>query len=126
MLYCIVELLFNLSFEVIIMNENQYKFYYEQMLNNEQKAKCDEITAGKKYNQLSIQQKVQLSLICIPSEINFFSDDENKEVRFSSDTKEYKLLENMEIEEWEVYIEIMSSRGVTVEFDSIDDDYVIS
>lgn len=80
--------------------------------------RCDEILRGKKFDELSVNDKVRLSIILIPDELNFFKPDEEdkKEIIFDKDSNEYDMFEKMSQEYWDNYINIMADRGITVEY----------
>lgn len=60
-----------------------------------------------------------------PSEIDF-SFYEGPDLRFNSTTSEYELLNDLEEDAWVEYLDEMGRYGVTVEYDTIEDEFVVS
>lgn len=59
----------------------------------------------------------------IPKEIDFYSVQ--RKLRFGPETKEYKLLEAMAQDVWERYLDAMDHRGVIVEYDHVNDQFIV-
>ena len=107
------------------MKENQLNILCKYASGMQLK-RCDEVLRGKKFDDLSVNDKVRLSIILIPNELNFFRDDDDEEIFFNNDSNEYDMFEKMSQEYWENYIDIMAGRGITVEYDTVEDCYRIT
>lgn len=106
------------------MKQKHFEYYYNEKISGFEKKQIDEIMNGKPFDELSVAKKVAISLICIPDEINFFGSDNNI-LKFYNDSTEYELLDKMSAEEYVIYIDLMCLRGITVEYDSAFDYWMV-
>lgn len=107
------------------MKKEHFNYYYNNVLNGEEQRHCNNITHGEDFDNLTLNQQIKLSIICIPDSINFFNNEDGRKLEFNTTTPEYKELESMDDEQWEVYLDIMEGRGITVEFDLVEDIFVV-
>lgn len=62
----------------------------------------------------------------LPRELDFWLDqDDELIIDQRSDRRAYEKLSNLTDNQWENFLDIMASRGITVEYDSIDDFFVL-
>lgn len=60
----------------------------------------------------------------VPEKIDFSYSSDIDEV-FGPETEEYKLLEGLGEGDWENYLDGMAAGGITVEYDSVDDQFIV-
>lgn len=106
------------------MEQKHFEYYYNKKISGFEKKQIDEIMNGKSFDELSVSKKIAISFICIPDELNFFCSDTNI-IKLYNDSTEYELLDKMSQEEYDIYIDFMRSRGITVEYDSTFDYWMV-
>jgi hypothetical protein len=79
-------------------------------------------------NEAGIDYKVENALLETnpefkDDELVDFTGDHEIDAKFGSGTKEYEVLNNMNETQWQEYLDKMSSSGITVEYDSVEDEY---
>ena len=86
---------------------------------------CEE-SPKEAFIQLSPHFQREIESVIIPDEINFnrFGMEQTTK-NFHKGTKVYELLDEMEIKFWEIYIDIIEGRGVTVKYDNAKDKYTV-
>lgn len=107
------------------MKQKHFEYYYNEKISGFEKKQIDEIMNGKSFDELSVAKKFAISLICIPDEINFLESSGNIVIKLYNDSTEYELLDKMSQEEYDIYIDLMCSRGVSIEYDSTFDYWIV-
>ena len=108
------------------MEKRHFEYYYKNKLSSNEKCMVNAVLSGKDFDELSIARKTRISLIIIPDEINFFQTDEKTELVFDKNTNEYDMFDKMSQEEYDIYSDLLCSRGIIIEYNNKEDCWKIS